>query len=192
MGRYSEALRKIEAERNKRDKSFSSDSISRKSIGFPFWVAVFSVILLAVVYGFGLRTGARVSEMSSHLQSSPRAELTFARTLNPKPVLPEMAPTPPNVTPEVKQSLPEVEQWVSDFYTIQLVAYRSEESAREEARKLRDEGYRSLILKGTTYYSVCIGKFPDEVAADGTLSELRSSFPEGAYQDAFVRIVRRK
>ena len=64
MGRYTEALRKLEEERNKK----RSDSLGPKppsKFGFKAFVigaAVCAVVILVLVYAFGVRRGGKLVE----------------------------------------------------------------------------------------------------------------------------------
>ena len=104
---------------------------------------------------------------------------------------------------EENQSAPEAQSAPSEeestpaptpqnFYTIQLASFQNVESAREEAKKLMDQGYQALVLRSSKYYSVCVDKFENAAQAAERLIQLKDAFGGKVYQDTFVRFVRQK
>ena len=213
MGKYTEALRKLEEERKKK-KSESSEEPSNSNVqslkGYLIGTAICALVVLLLVYAYGVRSGTK-------LASSPPLEVPASKVETPssekaEPVSPigqlaesgdnatllesveKMISLPNEVVPpkEIPQEAEATVQEQSEFYTIQLVTYESKERAREEANTLKTQGYGAFILRSNKFYSVCVDKFTEAAQAARRLSEIRKSFGEGAYQDAFVRFVKPK
>ena len=171
MGKYTEALKKIEEERKKDDSSpfpKSGSYLKRYVIGIFLLLG----FILAAAYGYGLRHGSR----------SPKMSLSEHETV-PVPESGEVS--------EIPSSQPAQAQ--AHYYTVQLAAYQEENRARNENMKLNQEGLDVFILDAGQFYVVCVGHFPDRQQATERLFELKNStFQDGRYQDAFVRLIKPK
>ncbi|MBI3999201.1 MAG: SPOR domain-containing protein [Candidatus Omnitrophica bacterium] len=214
MGKYSEALRKIEEERLKGKVTPLSLSAqpkqSRKWKGYAIGATVFIAIILLSVYAHGVRKGMRAAETLSLEASLPPAE-------EPEPIgsvgqlaesgkdelllnsLEGMMKLSYQENPSVSEAQsasnneePTPAPPPQNFYTIQLASFQNVESAREEAKKLMDQGYQAIVLRSSKYYSVCVDKFENAAQAAERLIQLKDAFGGGVYQDTFVRFVRQK
>lgn len=208
MGRYSEALQKIEEERKKKGLDpFQTSSEKRNLVfrNYAIWIFGVLVVVLAIVYIHGVRKGM-------HLANAPVLDNNAAETQKP---LNEMAASEGNtalldnldrmmkMSYEAKlSSSPSstisagstkvAQQNKTDFYTIQLASYQDIARAREEANKLNQAGYRAIILRGGKYFSVCVDKIDDKTQANMRLAEVKTALGETTYPGAWVRSVKAK
>lgn len=89
--------------------------------------------------------------------------------------------------PKVLQSEP------YDFYTVQLVAYQEERSAKSEVQKLINLGYWPVMLfRDTQLFKIFVGKFKMKAQADDELKKIKIKFGDDIYKDAFTCFVRAK
>ncbi len=209
MGRYSDALQKIEEERKKKGLGPFQAPFGKSSPVFRNYaigIVAVLVIVLAVVYIRGVRKGMRLASMPSPEKNSSEPQ---------KPLSNEVAATEGNTAlldnlermmkmsyeakPQASSpaAVPDasgqaIQQSKTNFYTVQLVAYQDVVRAREEASRLNQEGYRAIILRGGKYFAVCIDKFDDKTQADARLSEIRDALGETMYPGAWVRLVKTK
>ena len=197
MGKYTEALRKIEEERKKDESSpfpKSGPHLKRYVIG-AFLLLGF---ILAAAYGYGLRHGSRSPKMSlSEHETVPVSESGDATGMEgdkdllqnvEKMLLLSYGKDEVSETPSSQPA-----QTQANYYTVQLAAYQEESRARNENMKLNQEGLDVFILDAGQFYVVCIGHFPDRQQATERLFELKNStFQDGRYQDAFVRLIKPK
>ncbi len=92
--------------------------------------------------------------------------------------------------PERVISAPAPPQILTDpasFFTIQLITYRIESRATEEAAKLGTEGYEAFVLPKDGYFQLCLGKFAHQNLANEELNKLKNTLTD--YQGMFVRFV---
>ena len=195
MGRYSEALQKIEEERKQKGlEPFGSPS-GKKLLGlknYAIGMAAVSIVVLVLVYAHGIQKGkesvspsVQTSGSNSPLNEMAAAEGNSALLEN----LDRLMKVPDQTKPDVP--IPTSDPLKTDFYTIQLVSYQSVERAREEALKLNEKGYHAIILRSGKYQAVSIDKFDDKARATRRLNELRSALGS-TYPGALVRFVKVK
>lgn len=67
-------------------------------------------------------------------------------------------------------------------YTIQIASYRTEESAKKEAEKLRKKGLSTSVVPKGKYKILCVGNFTDKAGAVMLLSQMKKK-----YGDCFIR-----
>jgi len=65
----------------------------------------------------------------------------------------------PKVEPEVKVIVESETVSNKKVYTVQVGAFSKEESAQNLAKKIRDKGYQTYVIKGKTLYKVQVGEF---------------------------------
>ena len=207
MGRYTDALRKLEEEKYKRRPESSGLPPARSSRFKPYaiGVVVCLVITLILVYAFGVRQGAEIIKTSVPVpapvpeppSSAPVQEADTTSSVNQLAAGGDNALLLESVEDMMKLSysaptsnetpVPQLE-----FYTIQLVTYESSERAQVEAERLKANGFSAFIVRNGKYHEVCIEKFETRAPALNRLSEIRSSSGADFYPDAFVRYVKRK
>ena len=219
MGKYSEALRKIEEERLKGKATPLSLSAQPKQNlkwkGYAIGATVFIAIILLSVYAHGVRKGMRAAETLSLEVPVTQALLPPAEEPEPIGSVGQLAESGKDelllnslegmmrLSYQENPSVPEAQSASSDeettpapppqnFYTIQLASFQNVESAREEAKKLMDQGYQAIVLRSSKYYSVCVDKFENAAQAAERLIQLKDAFGGKVYQDTFVRFVRQK
>ncbi len=212
MGRYSEALRKIEEERKKKgleplQKPSDGNHFAFRNYGLGI-LAILAIVLV-VVYLHGVQKGMHLASVPSPVKNSsevqkPLNEMTASEGDTALlENLERMMKMSYEVKPEVKPQVPtsnaapvvssqETGQNKTDFYTIQLVAYQDIVRAREEADKLNQQGYRAIIVRSNKYFGVCIDKFDDKSQANMRLAEVKNALGETKYPGAWVRFVKAK
>ena len=201
MGRYTEALRKIEEERVKQIPTARIVPHSFPVRNYVLGISIFTVVVIIIVYAYGVYNGSQhrkkqvmidlpavspVHQVSNADQNTLLLEnvekMLQLSTQGEKPALKT------EVNTDLKQPITSNE---IDFYTIQLTAYNQEPTAELEARKLLEQGYQPLVLRGSKFFKVCVGKFPTKEAADFELQKIKAT-TAGRYQDAFIRLVKSK
>lgn len=199
MGRFSEALKKIEEERHRREGT-QAESFAPKGRGFKRYLISFAIIFAIIglaVYGYGLRKGLDLAKTETiPLPQKAEIEPTPEPASKPEDALllsaveqmvklnyEEEQPTPPAETPQ---------ESIQNFYTIQLASFQDAEAARFVAKDLRAQGYETFVVKSGKYFAVCVEKFASKEEARLRLTEIRSSSGGTQYQDAFVRYVKPK
>jgi len=208
MGRYSEALQKIEEERKKKGLDPFQKPSSRNHFAFRnYTIGILAVliIVLVIVYIYGVQKGMHLASVSSPVRNSPEAqkplnevaasegdtallenlERMMKMSYEAKPQVPTSGVAPTVSSQETKQNK-------TDFYTIQLAAYQDIVHAREEAGKLNQEGYRAIILRSNKYFAVCIDKFDNKSQADTRLAEIKNALGETMYPGAWIHFVKAK
>ena len=169
---------------------------------YAIGISAISLIILGLVYAHGVRKGKELEVAHSLKTELPGAEKTDSgRPINDIAAsegnaalldnLERMMKTSYEVKPGTSTSGPELEQAKTDFYTIQLVSYQDIERARQEADKLNQKGYHTLILRSGKYSAVCIDKLEDKIQAARRLSELQNILG-ATYPGALVRFVKTK
>lgn len=199
MGKYSEALRKIEEERKKEDGINESGKPSWNLKPYMIAALLLLVFVLAVAYGYGLRHGARLPEDSALEhgvipvdRGADPTEIVEGEDLlqNVEQIL-KLSYGKDGITNE--QTVSVNDQVQADYYTVQLGAYQEETRARQEVIKLTQEGLNVFALNAGRFYAVCAGRFTTRDQAAFQLLELKKgTFQDGRYQDAFVRLVKLK
>ena len=222
MGKYSEALRKIEEERLKGNSLPSPGWPVRKLKFYLVVTAVILFVLVVAVYGHGIRKGLNLASTSQPQAVSQAKAEAIAPTA-------QKLETPVSETPKSQDNsmlLNSVEQLAEltyqdsktlsassggsempteagvnqptlvkqseGFYTIQLASFQDREAAKSVAEDLRDEGYSAFVVLSSKYSAVCIDKFDVKTNAKARLSEIKSSLSGTKYQDAFIRYVKPK
>lgn len=209
MGRYSEALRKIEEERKKKGLGPFQEPSGKSRFAFRnYAMGTLAVLLivLAVVYVHGFQEGLRLANTAGSVKNSsseaqkPLNEMAASEgntallenlermmkmSYEAKPQVPTSGIAPTVSSQETKPNK-------TDFYTIQLAAYPDIVHAREEASKLSQKGYRAIILRSNKYFAVCIDKFEDKARADVRLAKVKSALGETMYPGAWVHFVKAK
>ena len=197
MGKYSEALRKIEEERGK----VSLFSTSNPQPNWRPYVLIFFVtagILLVGIYGYGVYSGRQIKEkeVKAQIPLPVQADQSTQLLENVEKMMQlDYKTDQPSLKTDIKPVVP-VQQVKTvalkeDFYTIQLIAYQDEKLAKAEAEKLSLEGYKILIFRGEKYFKVSIGKYADQAEAQTTLAKIKNQFGT-KYHDAFIRFVKNK
>ncbi len=207
MGKYTEALRKIEEERTK--KIQDPDSILSKGVNlksYAIGIAVAAGIVILLVYAYGVYRGSRSKEAVNDAQPIPEVpppppdehalllenvEKMMQLSMNQGiATVSTSRPSPEPPPAEETTPMPVVPEMSKDFYTVQVAAFEQEQTAKNEAQKLVTKGYKPLILKGTGLFKLCIGKFPTKEEADAELLKIKSE--DQSYHEAFSRLVKRK
>ena len=222
MGRFSDALQKIEEERLKknlfRPKDRSVERV-RQFKNYGIGLLVISVITLIAVYAYGVRTGSRVQKMNTNEPQTSAVGAPSLSTSKPVSSVLEIAQTDENrmllesvermvehpveaepeapvvLAPQAQESLPVPGTQGSeqhDFYTLQIASYEDEASARSQAEVLLSKGYRPIILRGSQSYTLCVGKFTERLPAEEKLSALKSSLADLGFSDVYIRFAKRK
>lgn len=221
MGKYTEALRKLEEERKKK-KLESSGAPSKSSFrnlrAYAIGTTVCVAISLLLVYAYGVLSGTRLATRGAYRELPSRGPTAEVEPPSPQAVDPSRSVDPlteggdnalllESVEKMIElsyQDLPPVQQEENaedaeaqvqrqdEFYTIQLVTYENRERAKEEANTLRVQGHQTFILRSNRFYTVCVGKFADASRAARSFPEIRSVIGEATYPDAFVRFVKPK
>jgi hypothetical protein len=198
MGKYSEALRKIEEERKKSEPSASKKPVSNAK-PYITGILLFLVFISAAVYGYGLRHGARLSkesalkdQMSSNQEGAEPVRIDEGEDLLQN--IEKMLILSYDEDAVNDQAVPRAQQaQKADYYTVQLVAYQEEIRARQEVQKLVQGGLDVFVLDSGQFYVVCSGRFSSRDQATDWLFTLKNStFQNGLYQDAFIRLVKLK
>ena len=201
MGRYTDALRKLEEEKYKRRPESSGLPPVRSSRFKPYLIGAFVCLIIALilVYAFGVRQGAEITKASVPEPPLPVPVQGAGTTSSVNQLaaggdnalllesVEDTMKLSYNAPTSNETSVPQLE-----FYTIQLVTYESSERAQAEAERLKADGFSAFIVRNGKYYEVCIEKFETQVPALNRLSEIRSSSGADFYRDAFVRFVKRK
>ncbi len=212
MGKYTEALRKIEEERVKKvpDPKVLSHNLDFRN--YAIGISVVGVVIIILVYSYGVYSGSRSKKpvpaeisVASPVQQVSNADqnamlLENVEKMMQLPLSQERPVIKPEVNAQVESTIkpeetgtPNIETPApKDFYTIQLVAYEQESMAKLEARKLLAQGYKPLILRSSNFFKVCIGKFPIKEQAELELQRIKTTFDGRTYYDAFIRLVKAK
>ena len=198
MGRYSEALRKIEEERQKKDPSlFVGEGNFRKVKPYLITLGIIFFVIILSIYGYGIREGMRLRSPSNNQLTTfkePKQEIALSVT-SPQPdnaVLLNTVEQMVGLTYSKASPEPESLQMLQTFRTIQVASFKDHEAARSVAKDLSDQGHEAFVVLSGKYFSVCIGKFKEKAEAQTRFAELRTFLLEHGYQDAFVRYVKRK
>ncbi len=204
MGKYTDALRKIEEERVKKFEKIELPVPVSTSFNFrPYAIGIAVVALIAAItiYAYGVHRGSQLKKGVPATEISPEVSpvqqisntdqnaLLLANVENmiktevnppvPEPITPiEALPKPAPASPQ-------------DFYTVQVIAYRQEDKAKLEAQKLLGQDFQPLILRGSKLFKVCVGKFETKDQANLELENIKTT-KHLAYPDAFVRLVKAK
>lgn len=64
---------------------------------------------------------------------------------------------------------------LTNKYTIQIASFKNKESAKKEARILKNNGFTALILPKGSYNVVCVGNFENKEKAEKLLTEIRKN-----------------
>ncbi|MBI1978144.1 MAG: SPOR domain-containing protein [Candidatus Omnitrophica bacterium] len=207
MGRFSEALKKLEEERRDQKGIRSESHVQRRKRFKHYLVSliILVVMIAAAVYGYGLRKGLDLAKTET-IPPTPQAIENVEAVTRAQP---EAEPAP---KPEDALLLSAVEQMVKlnyeegastppasapseplqNFYTIQLANFQDAEAARFVAKDLRAQGYATFVVRSGKYSAVCVEKFANKEEARLRLMELRNSSGGTQHQDAFVRYIKPK
>ncbi len=201
MGKYTDALRKIEEERIKKIEPTVPVLASFNFRPYVIGIAAVAVITALTIYGYGVQRGSELKKSVSAAEISPEispvhqvsntdqnalllqnVENMIKTEVNPpipQPITPiELSPVPAPAPPQ-------------DFYTVQLVAYGQEEKANLEAQKLLGQDFRPLILHSSKLFKVCVGKFETKDQANLELENIKTT-KHMTSPDAFIRLVKAK
>jgi len=187
----SQPIRNLVSNRSRRQISFSYESLALIIIGAI--IVALAGFMLGIEQGRGLQKGIKTNTatlpklpedigeekegsegVGVSLPASPGEEETVG-----KPV-PEIQPVPQIFVPAFR----ELQLEKTEPYTIQLITYSREKSAREELEKLEKAGCDdSRIVEEDGYYKVCAGSYATEKEANKNLRNFRRR-----YRDCFTRL----
>lgn len=184
MGKYTEALRKIEEERIKKiqDPQVVPNHLNYRN--YVVGIAIVVLVAAIVIYSYGMYRGSQLNKKRVAAEM-PAAVSPVHQVSNSD----QNALLLENV--ENMMRLSQDPEKAADFYTVQLIAYEQEGAAKSEAQKLIDQGYRPLILRGSKYFKLCVGKFETKKEAETEMKNIKSTNSH-FYQDAFIRLVKAK
>lgn len=146
-------------------------------------ILVICFILTSVIsFSLGMEKGKRNAARAQNF----RPDVADKLKENAIQGQPAKAPAPSQnqlmTTPTKNISQPaETEENLSG-YTIQLASYKSKTTAQKEAKKLQNNGHKTVVLSKGNYIIVCVGAFPNKNVAKTQLSKLKKT-----YRDSFVR-----
>ena len=194
MGKYTEALRKIEEERIKQVQAPEIAAGSFNLRKYILGISVIALIVMITVYAYGVYSGSKLKQQSSvstveqpisSAHQVSNADQSALLLENVEKMMQVPVPTE-NVVPKI------LSPKLKDFYTVQLIAYQQEAQAKTAAQKLVSQGYQEIIiLRGASLFKVCTGKFETEEQANTELHKIRGQ-ADSVYKDAFIRFVKAK
>jgi cell division septation protein DedD len=158
-------------------------------------LAIAIIILMVVSFSLGIEKGRRLVKGAAAKRPALAAE-PVARGLaavapaaaaepEPAPAAAPVAEAPP-ARPDAEAPAPASETGpkkdVDNFYTVQVASFRTEKYAREEAMKLKGQGYDTLVVEKGKHSIVCVGKYSVEEEAKVASRQLRKT-----YKDCLIR-----
>lgn len=141
-----------------------------------------NVCAFVFFYSLGFEQGlrkVRVEKVPSPVEAPVSVKRIESSPIPPAPAAPHVEVQDFTVRPS------------DNFFTIQLVTYKTSQAAHQEATKWKEKGFRSFIIPSGKYYQVCIDLFEKMPEAHEKLMDLKGTDLGRLYQDAFVRPVRR-
>lgn len=142
-------------------------------------IVLLVVLLMVGVFSFslGVEKGKRISVVSE-VKESPALE----ERIEEAEVIAEPTPTSVSTpTANVPTQVPDIKKEI-DLYTIQVASLKNRDSADQEAKKLENKGYETVILKKGNWLVLCVGKFSNKAEAETFRKELKKK-----YRDCLIR-----
>ena len=189
MGKYSEALKKIEEERKKESGAIGSGNSNPNLKRYVIAAILLLIFVLAIAYGYGLRHGVRSVKAQPSYEAIPSSGENTNESEALLQDVEKMVQLSYGEEEASEKSTSAANQLQGDYYTIQLAAFQEEIRARQEVQKLTHEGLDVFVLDSGQFYVVSLGRFLDRNQATERLSELKKS---NGFQDAFIRLVKIK
>ncbi|GEM_PF-5604993 len=202
MGKYTEALRKIEEERVKQiqeQPTIKAASFNLRS--YAIGIIAAATLFMILIYAYGVYSGTRLAKKFNTVEAPTISPIPQMSNIDQNTAVLEniektlqLSSTEPMESKPVVNTQPKLElKEEKNFYTVQLVAYQQEAVAKLEARKLSQMGFRPIIiLRGTNLFKVCVGMFETNEQANQELERIRQTSTGATYQGLFVRWVKAK
>ena len=176
----SQPVRNFVSNRSRRQISFSYESLVLIIIG----VIILTLVgyMLGIEQGRGLQGGIKTN--TTTLPKLPEDIEEEKEGLDGTEI---SLPAGPGEREAAGKPLPEIQPVPQIFakpYTIQLITYSREKSARKELEKLEKAGCDDIrIVEENGYYKVCAGSYAAQKEADKNLRNFRRR-----YRDCFTRL----
>jgi len=144
------------------------------------------IITVIVSFSLGVEKGKRtqIANSGTRLDLALKAQPAAVKTA-PLPAQPAKLPAPqPQPVLEKRNVIPQQEsqEYMHNYYTIQLASYQNKTSARKEAEALKKRGLTPLIMSKGKFSVLCVGNFPNKKTAESLLVELKKR-----YRDCLIR-----
>lgn len=166
-------------------------------------LSVVLILLLVISFSLGVGRGRKIA-LASLEKEATQEETLLAFANVPKPKAVEVVkPKPPKEETKEKISVKEVnkprrrtarvvaieppkvkaaEAASNKRYLIQVASYLTQDKAKEEAKKLEDQGFPTKIEQKGKYVVIFVGEFNDREVAEENMQQLRK-----VYHDCFIR-----
>ncbi len=130
------------------------------------------VILLIVSFSLGVERGKRmVARSSEPIPQESLRQLDLAdQQLPPESETKAQDPQPAEETAEIEIAKDQQK------YKIQVASFHKENTAREEAKSLKQSGYPVFIAKKGKYIAIYVGEFDNELEAKSNFQDLRKKY----------------
>lgn len=164
------------------------------SVGLELLTAALAVTLVLLVAAFfmGFLRGKAVQELEisrkvqayrALQQKSPPVTLEYIASRPVEVEVERFKPAPRQSAFQAKKKAPKpIAKQGRKPYTIQVIAYRSEDRALSEASRLNRKGYLARMIMQGRLYVVCVGEYANRSEAQKDMAALKR-----IYDDSFLR-----
>jgi len=153
---------------------------------------IFAFITTVIVsFSLGVEKGKRtqIANSDTHLDLALKAQPAAVK-IAPVPAAnkPQYQPQPPKLPAQPVLEKPNAvpqqgnQEYIHNYYTIQLASYQNKTSAQKEAEALKKRGLTPLIVSKGKFNVLCVGNFPNKKTAESLFVELKKR-----YRDCLIR-----
>ncbi|MDD5255098.1 MAG: SPOR domain-containing protein [Candidatus Omnitrophica bacterium] len=141
-------------------------------------IAILLLVTGVIAFSAGFEKGRRkgLADNTPVQTPLPAEAPPEAARQKPTPLAPAAAQAPapkPQAQGQPKQT---------GNYTIQVASFSTPAMARKEAEALKKKGHNTVIISGSKYTVLCVGRYQTKENAQQALSELKKH-----YRDCFIR-----
>ncbi|MBI5150515.1 MAG: SPOR domain-containing protein [Candidatus Omnitrophica bacterium] len=150
-------------------------------------LCIIFIMTVVLFFSFGVERGKRIvkSSLAQAVEAPAKSPVAAAANVQiPAPAVVEKAikpgMSPGKLAPADAQAAPQKKE--SGAFTIQVASFKDRDSARKEAKVLKQKGYQIFVLPKGSHSIVCVGKFVLRDEAREFSNNLKSR-----YNDCLVR-----
>ena len=67
-------------------------------------------------------------------------------------------------------------------YTIQVVAFKKEEKARQATERLKNDGYKAFVIPSKEWLQVCVGRYINKEESKKDFADLKKMYPTSYFR----------
>ena len=141
-------------------------------------IAILFLVTGVIAFSAGFEKGRRRGMENSAPVQTPVPAAAPLEAVKKKPT--PLAPAASQVAAPKPQAQDQPKQ--TGNYTIQVASFSTPAMARKEAEALKKKGLNTVIISGSKYTVLCVGRYQTKESAQQALSGLKK-----LYRDCFIR-----